>query len=167
MAIIAALAATGVEAIIASDLSPARRASATAMGAHVVVDPVVDDVWDAWRAAGDGLAPPVVYEAVGVPGMIDQLMRAAPNRTEILVAGVCIPPDAFHPSYGIFKHLSLRFVLGWTPEEFQASLHSLAEGRIDGASLVTGQVGIDGVPQAFADLADPEEHIKILVRPEL
>ena len=58
-------------------------------------------------------------------------------------------------------------MLGWTPEEFHASLHNLAEGRIDGASLVTGQVGIDGVPQAFADLADPEDHIKVLVRPDL
>ena len=69
------------------------------------------------------------------------------------------------PAIGVFKHLSLRFVLGWTPEEFAASLFNLAEGRIDGAALVTGEVGIEGVPQAFADLADPERHVKILVRP--
>ena len=33
------------------------------------------------------------------------------------------------------------------------------------ASLVTGRVGIDGVAQAFADLANPEAHTKILVEP--
>ena len=55
----------------------------------------------------------------------------------------------------------------WSPEEFAASLHNLAEGRIDGSKLVSGHVGLDGVPQAFKDLADPEKHVKILVRPNL
>ena len=167
LAIIAALSATGIEPIIAADFSPTRRQVAQRMGAHQVVDPATESIMDAWRAAGDGITPPVVYEAVGVPGMIDQLMAQAPSRSEILVAGVCIPPDNFRPSIGIYKHLSLRFVLGWSAEEFAASLHNLAEGRIDGTALVTGNVSIDDVPQAFADLADPERHVKILVRPDL
>ena len=172
LAIIASLAASGIDTIIASDFSPKRRAVAAQMGAHVVVDPSTDDPIEAWRAAGgrpvdEGGTPPVIYEAVGVPGMIDQIMAAAPPRSEILVAGVCIPPDSFRPTLGIYKHLSLKFVLGWTPEEFATSLHNLAQGNIDGETLVTGSVGIDGVPQAFADLADPEQHVKILVRPDL
>ncbi len=165
LAIIAALAASGIEAIIAADFSPTRRRVAEQMGAHQVIDPATHSIVDAWRAAGDGTTPPVIYEAVGVPGMIDELMAQAPSRSEILVAGVCIPPDNFRPSIGIYKHLSLRFVLGWSPEEFRTSLHNLAEGRIDGSKLVTGHVGLDEVPQAFKDLADPEQHVKILVRP--
>lgn len=167
LAIIASLAASGIDTIVASDFSPTRRRVAAEMGAHVVVDPTGQDPFDVWREAGDGVTPPVVYEAVGVPGMIDRLMQDAPDRSQILVAGVCIPPDTFRPTLGIHKHLSLQFVLGWTPEEFVTSLHNLAEGRIDGETLVTGSVGIDGVPQAFADLADPEQHVKILVRPDL
>lgn len=167
LAIIASLAAAGVETIIASDFSPTRRATAEAMGAHVVVDPADTDPFDAWRTAGDGVTPPVIFEAVGVPGMIDRLMAAAPPRSEIVVAGVCIPPDTFHPTFGIYKHLRLTFVLGWTPEEFSDSLHALADGRIDGGRLITGHVGIDGVPQAFTDLGDPERHVKIMVRPDL
>lgn len=167
LAIIAALSAAGVSTIIASDFSPTRRSVATTMGAHRVVDPATHSLVDAWREAGDGVTPPVIYEAVGVPGMIDQLMADAPSHSEILVAGVCIPPDNFRPSIGIYKHLSIRFVLGWSPEEFAQSLHHLAEGVIDGSTLITGHVGIDGVPQAFADLADPEQHVKILVRPDL
>lgn len=165
LAIIAALSANGIEPIIAADFSPRRRGVAEQMGAHQVIDPANGSIWDAWRETSDGVTPPVVYEAVGVPGMIDSLMVDSPARSEILVAGVCIPPDNFRPSIGILKHLSLRFVLGWTPEEFAASLHNLAEGRIDGTKLVTGEVDIDGVPQAFKDLADPEQHVKILVRP--
>jgi len=167
LAIIAALASSGIENIIASDFSPKRRAIAEQMGAHQTVDPATASIIDAWRAAGDGVNPPVIFEAVGVPGMIDQVMAQAPSHSDIVVAGVCIPPDNFRPSIGIYKHLSLRFVLGWSPEEFATSLHNLAEGRINGQALVTGEVGVDGVPQAFADLADPEQHVKILVRPSI
>jgi len=166
LAIIAALSASGIEPIIAADFSPTRRRVAEQLGAHVVVDPAAGSIVDAWRDAGDGVTPPVIFEAVGVPGMIDQVMAQAPSHSEIVVAGVCIPPDNFRPSIGIYKHLALKFVLGWSPEEFLTSLHNLAEGRIDATKLVTGEVGIDQVPQAFRDLADPEQHVKILVRPD-
>ena len=56
-------------------------------------------------------------------------------------------------------------MLGYTPEEFAYSLRLIAEGTVEAASLVTGRVGIDGVAQAFADLASPEEHTKIIVEP--
>lgn len=41
----------------------------------------------------------------------------------------------------------------------------IAEGQIDGAPLITGKVGVEGVPGAFRELADPERHAKILVEP--
>ncbi len=31
--------------------------------------------------------------------------------------------------------------------------------------MITGTVAIDGVPQVFADLGNPDEHAKILVGP--
>jgi threonine dehydrogenase-like Zn-dependent dehydrogenase len=56
-------------------------------------------------------------------------------------------------------------VIGYTPAEFRDTLHMLAEGKIDPRPLITGEVGLDGVEQAFADLGDPERHAKILVDP--
>ena len=49
--------------------------------------------------------------------------------------------------------------------EFTASLQAIAEGAIDVAPMITGEVGLDGVPGAFDALADPEEHCKIVVVP--
>jgi len=164
LAIIAALISAGRRPVIVSDFSPTRRALAEQLGADVIVDPAKQSVFEALKPT-DATDAPVIFEAVGVPGMIDELMRTAPDRSQILVAGVCLPPDSFHPIYGIYKHLSLQFVLGWTPEEFAASLHNLAEGKIDGTAFVTGEVDLDGVPQAFRDLANPDDHVKILVRP--
>lgn len=39
------------------------------------------------------------------------------------------------------------------------------EGAWDLDPLITGSIGIDDVPQAFDDLADPGRHAKILVEP--
>ncbi|MEM7274981.1 MAG: zinc-binding dehydrogenase [Actinomycetota bacterium] len=174
LAVIAALAIAGAEPIIASDLSPRRRDLAARMGAHVVVDPgTATDrragfalSTEAWAASAPNPTPPVVFEAVGVPGMLDLAMSGAPSGSELVIVGVCMAPDQIRPAFGIMKRLSLRFVLGWTPEEFVASLHHLADGRIDGRALVTDEVPIDRVPEAFAALGDPDDHIKILVTPD-
>src|SRR5207249_11621900 len=63
------------------------------------------------------------------------------------------------------KELSLQFVLGYTPEEFAGTLADIAEGRIPVAPLVTGRVGVDGVPGAFEALARPDTHAEILIEP--
>ncbi|MEL6985141.1 MAG: hypothetical protein AAFO29_22100, partial [Actinomycetota bacterium] len=123
---------------------------------------------EAWAGSGRGgqdPAPPVIFEAVGVPGMIDLAMTGAPGGSEVVVVGVCMADDHFRPIMGIYKHLTVRFVLGWTPEEFRTSLTNMSDGIIDASPLVTDQVDIDGVPGAFARLADPDDQVKILVRP--
>jgi threonine dehydrogenase-like Zn-dependent dehydrogenase len=66
---------------------------------------------------------------------------------------------------GIMKELNVQYVLGYTPDEFAYSLRLIAEGQVDAASLVTATVGVDGVAAAFADLANPERHTKIIVEP--
>ena len=73
--------------------------------------------------------------------------------------------DTLRPSLAINKEVDLRFVVGYTPLEFRDTLHALANGHLDGAALVTGQVGLSGVPTAFDVLADPEQPAKILIDP--
>lgn len=126
------------------------------------------DWWHAWRLAEKlGAAPkhPVIFECVGVPGVIDGIIDGAPLFSRVVVAGVCIPPDTFHPAMAINKEIDLRFVVGYTPLEFRDTLQMLAEGKVDPRPIITGEVGLDGVDAAFAALADPEVHAKILIDP--
>src|SRR5215470_11454128 len=164
LAVIAALRLKGVEPIVAGDFSPMRRALAQKMGAHVVVDPRARRVIDAYRETAD-LRPAAVFECVGVPGVLKDVMRQAPRGAKIVVAGVCMEDDTIRPMLAINKELSLQFVLGYTPLEFADTLGALADGRIDVSPLVTGTVGVGGVAQAFRDLANPERHAKIIVEP--
>jgi threonine dehydrogenase-like Zn-dependent dehydrogenase len=164
LAVIAALKLRHVEPIVAADFSPMRRQLALGMGAHAVVDPRERPAIDAYRELAD-LRPTVLFECVGVPGVLDQIMRQAPLGSRIVVAGVCMERDAIWPMIGINKELNLQFVFGYQPQEFADTLRALAEGAIDVAPLVTGRVGVDGVAQAFRDLGSPEAHAKILVQP--
>lgn len=164
LAVVAALALRGAEPIVAADFSKRRRELARHLGAHVVVDPKETSPFQALlREAGARQA--VIFECVGVPGLLQQILREAPRGARVVVAGVCMEEDRIRPLLAIHKELQIQFVLGYTPEEFAEALSALTEGRIDGAPLITGRVGVDGVAAAFDALGRPDEHAKILVEP--
>ena len=121
-----------------------------------------------WRVAERlGAAPkrPVIFECVGVPGIIDSIIASAPLLSRVVVVGVCMEPDTIRPAMAINKEIDLRFVVGYTPLEFRDTLQMLAEGEVNAAPMVTGTVGLGGVEEAFDALADPEAHAKILIDP--
>jgi threonine dehydrogenase-like Zn-dependent dehydrogenase len=120
-------------------------------------------VADTLGAAGPKQA--VIFECVGVPGMLDGVLSAAPLGARVVVVGLCMGEDRFRPSMAIGKEIDLRFVLAYTPLEFHDTLRMLAEGKLDASALVTGTVGLDGVDAAFQALGDPERHAKILIDP--
>jgi threonine dehydrogenase-like Zn-dependent dehydrogenase len=118
-------------------------------------------------AAKVGASPrgPVVFECVGLPGMIEHVISSAPLLSRVVVVGVCMGSDSFRPSMAINKEVELRFAFAYDPAEFHQTLQWIAKGRVDVMPLVTGTVGLDGVAGAFAELASPERHAKILVDP--
>jgi len=109
---------------------------------------------------------PIIFECVGVPGMIDKIIASAPLLSRVIVVGVCMGEDRMRPAMAINKEIDLRFVLGYTPLEFRDTLYMLAEGKVDARPLVTGTVGLAGVGSAFAALGNPEVHAKILIDPK-
>ena len=182
LAVIAGLKIKGAHPIIAADFSPARRALALRMGAGIVIDPGATSPYASWSEAatpagydpgrfarlfdiGPKQRQAVIFECVGVPGVIQQVMEGAPAGARVVVVGVCMETDRFEPFFGIVKQLNVQFVLAYTAAEFADSLRFLAEGKIDAAALITGTVGLGGVAGAFADLANPEKHAKIMVDP--
>ncbi len=180
LAVIAALKARGLGPVIACDFSPQRRAAAERMGADRVIDPATFSPHAVWKEfAAQGAEPrdiislvtgnrgrrPLIFECVGAPGMLQAIAEAAPAGARIVVAGVCMQSDPIEPLIFISKEIELRFVVGYTPEEFSASLGRLAEGTTRYADTITGVVGLDGTPDAFRQLQTDKSQIKILVRP--
>lgn len=124
--------------------------------------------WHVWRVAdaiGSGPARPVIFECVGVPGVVQQIIDGAPLMSRIVVVGVCMQVDRYEPALAIMKEIDLRFVVNHTPLEFRDTVHMIAAGKLNCAPLLTGEVGLAGVDNAFSALRDPEAHAKILVNP--
>lgn len=126
--------------------------------------------WTAWGLAdalGVGPKRPVVFECVGVPGILNSLIVGAPLFSRVVVVGVCMQQDMIEPAVAIQKEIDLRFVFGHAPHEFRAALHMIADGKLRCEPMITGVVGLEEVERAFDNLTDPERHAKILIDPAL
>jgi threonine dehydrogenase-like Zn-dependent dehydrogenase len=164
LAVIAALKLRGIGPIVAADFSPMRRGLAEKLGADHVVDPRAQSAYaELTRVAGGRSA--LIFECVGVPGMLQQILKEAPIGARVVVAGVCMEDDRIRPMLAISKEINLQFVLGYLPNEFADALNAIADGKIDVAPLITGRVGLEKVAWAFEELGSPEAHAKILVEP--
>ena len=182
LAVIAVLRMQGERTIVAADFSPERRALAKRLGADVVVDPAVESPYEAWRCAAatddpsqmatatpilgqQPLRPTVAFECVGVPGVIQEIIAGAPAGSRIVVAGLCMTPDAFEPTQAILKEIDMRFAIMYSPEDFAQTFVHLVAGDFDVTPLLTGSVDLGGVADAFERLGNSPSEAKILIHP--
>ena len=163
LAVIASLKAQGHGPVYAADFSPARRLMAERLGADVVLDPQAGDPLStrAWPKGGQT----VIFDCVGVAGMIDQLFSKAPQDARLVIVGVCLEIDHARPLIAVNKELNVQYVLGYSQAEFADTLKALADGAFNVGDWITDIVGLDGVEAAFEQLSSPEAQGKILVDP--
>ena len=180
LSVIAALKERGHGPVLAADLSPVRRRLAEAFGADEVIDPALESPHGRWGAlgvpatllarvlatmSGSEITDPVIFEAVGVPGMLQSLIDEAPPRSRIVVVGVCMHSDPIEPFVAVAKEVEVIFSFGYTPDEFAATLDRLGRGVPGADRLITSSVDLAGAPGAFARLRTPGRHGKIVVHP--
>ncbi|MBB2494719.1 zinc-binding dehydrogenase [Aquipseudomonas ullengensis] len=180
LALIAVLKARGIGPVVASDYSPKRRALAEKMGADLVVNPAENSPYQSWVevaapanydikgpaamfSLGPQPKPCVVFECVGIPGLIQQVLQHAPPRSRLVVVGVCMESDRIEPLIGIAKEMNVSFAYGYNGDEFAQTLLDLADGKLNGEPLITSTVQLDGVTDAFAALSDPQEQAKVMI----
>jgi threonine dehydrogenase-like Zn-dependent dehydrogenase len=161
LACIAVLKLRGVKRIVAADLSAKRRDLAKRFGADEVVDARQHSPFD---TVGPTEAT-VVFECVGAPGMIDQIVKRAPVGACVVVAGICSQEDAFVPMLAVAKELCFQFVSFYRPDEFETALKMLANGDIEWRAWVTATVPLERVAEAFEALQHSDRHAKILIIP--
>lgn len=154
----------GARSVIVSEKATGRRALAERLGATAVVDPTDGSLASTLQRVAPG-GVDVVFEAVGVPGVISQCINFVRFRGRVVVVGVCMQPDQIFPFAAITKEVSLHFVLAYEKADFQYTVDMMSQGRVDPTPLVTDQIGLDGVAAAFTALETPDAQCKVLVRP--
>lgn len=155
---------SGAREVIVSDPVAHRRALAEALGATGTVDPAREEVRPAFERLARH-APDVIFECVGVPGLIQEIFAYAPPRCRIVVAGVCLKPDTIVPVTAIMKELSVRFTVFYNRADFGHTIDMLRAGRIDPRPMITDLVDLGGLPDAFEALRTPSTQCKVIVRP--
>lgn len=155
----------GAAHVIVSERAPARLEAAAHFGATAVMDPSkVEKLGEAFADTAGG-PPDVIFDCVGVPGMIQNCIDLSRPRGTIVVVGVCMKEDAIVPISAILKELRVQFILGYVNRDFSRVLEVLGQGRIDAMKMLTASVTFDELPSAFEKLRKPSDQIKVLVRP--
>jgi len=155
--------ASGARSVSSSEVSAVRRALAERCGA-VAVDPGQQGVAEAHASLAGG-RPDVIFECVGVPGVIQQAIEVAAYEATIMVVGVCFDKDHLYPNMAVKRELTLGFSNCYTHEDFAGVLDAMESGSLDPSAMHTGTVGLDELPAAFEVLIATKSGCKTLVDP--
>lgn len=155
----------GVELVGISDPVAQRRELAASLGADLVLDPS-DPAFAGELEAGFEAGPDVVFDCVGIPGIIRQAMDAVRPGGRVVIVGVCMEEDRFLPFVGINKALTIKFSVAYTRDEFAETLAAFSSGAIDTTPLVTRTVDLGELPDEFERIAGGDQlNCKVLVLP--
>jgi (R,R)-butanediol dehydrogenase / meso-butanediol dehydrogenase / diacetyl reductase len=155
----------GAADIVVQDISNFQKQRALQMGASdFIVDPN-DPIGGAERSL-QGKAD-IVFECVGIPGLIQQAVSQVRNRGTILLLGLCTRPDTFNSFAMLSKEVRLITSAFFTRQEYQAALDILDAGAAESRLLVTDVISLADTPQRFEALKSRTHDCKVLINPTL
>ena len=153
----------GAGRVAVQDIASFQQERAEAMGADVfVVDPA-DPVGSAERALG-GKAD-IVFECVGIPGLIAQAVDQLRPRGTILLLGLCTRPDTFNSFAMLSKEVRLVTSAFFTVQEYEAALAALESGAVAPRRMITGSIALADTPQVYESLKRRTEQCKVMIAP--
>jgi threonine dehydrogenase-like Zn-dependent dehydrogenase len=164
LGVIAGLRLMGTRPIIAADFDASRRALAIGMGADVAVDPRETSPYGPIAEAG-GRQPNLVYECVGVRGLLNQIISSVGLRVRIVIGGFCLEPEELYIPAGQMRRLKIIFASGEEQQDLDLALQSIADGRIDISPWLGGRIGLGGVAGALDQMTDPSAPVRTVVDP--
>ena len=147
-----------------SEPAEARRERCRDLGATAVIDPKNEDVAARFAAIAGG-RPSVVFECVGVPGMLAEAVRLAGLRGRIVVAGVVFTEDSFPPLETMAREISIIYSQAYEERDFAAVIDALATGRVDARPMHTRTVSLAELPDTFEALRNNPRECKVIIDP--
>lgn len=175
---IATLRTLGVGPIVAVDFVASRRQTALEMGADVVIDPAEVSPYAGWRDVALGSPEPVrdimnvvamkgcvIFECVGIPGVLDSIFKGCERGTRIFSAGGPPAGEHLHTMIAKRKGLNIQFGGGPSMTHWNDAFEAVCSGRLDVRPMFGRVVGLDEVPGALDDARDANGPARIIVVP--
>jgi threonine dehydrogenase-like Zn-dependent dehydrogenase len=164
LGVIAGLKLMGRSPIIAADFDAKRREIAIKMGADVVLDPRVLSPYGPIHGLGNKRAT-LIYECVGMPGLLNQIMNSVGFGARIVIGGFCLEPEQLYVPSGQMRRLKIYFAAGEEQQDLDLALRSIADGKIDISSWLGARIGLTGVDQALHAMSSPSAPVRTVVDP--
>ena len=150
------------------------------MGADVVVDPALTSPYASWRELAYGSPGPVrdmmgllntprcvVFECVGVPGVLDSIVLGCERGTRIFSAGGPPEGDHIHTLVAKRKGLNIQFGGGPSMTHWNEAFREVCAGGIDVTPMFGWTVGLEGVSSAIEVARNANGPARIIVVPSL
>jgi 2-desacetyl-2-hydroxyethyl bacteriochlorophyllide A dehydrogenase len=164
LGVIAGLKLSGIAPIVAADFSADRRALALQMGADMAVDPRALSPYAPISDLG-GRQVNLVYECVGLPGLMQQIIESVGFGARIVMGGYCMAPEQLYVFAAQNKRLTVHFAGGEEQQDMDLALRSIASGKIDIAPWVGARIGLSGAGLALDGMSDPSAPVRTVIDP--
>ncbi len=164
LGVIAGLKLKGIAPIVAADFHEERRTLAIRMGADIALDPRAMSPYEPIPSLGNRKVN-LVYENVGMPGMLQQIIQSASFDSRIVMGGYCMEPEQLLVFAAQNKRLNVQFAGGEEPQDMELALRSIAEGSIDVAPWLGESIGLNGVAKAMTEMSGPRAPVRTVVDP--
>lgn len=153
----------GASRVVVTYISRHQEERAFAMGATDFIADREDVVGQVDRLLGR--KADVVFECVGLPGLIAQAVDHARVKGTVLIMGLCTQPDTFVPFTALSKELRLQTAAFFKAQEYQSALDALNNGAAEPRALITDTISLAALPETFEGLRRRTHQCKVLVAP--
>jgi threonine dehydrogenase-like Zn-dependent dehydrogenase len=178
LSVVAALRRQNIGPIVAADFSATRREVAKIMGADIVIDPATVSPFSKWREIAYGSADTVrsvfgavdlprcvIFECVGLKGVLDSIIRGCEPYSRMFSAGGCPDGDHIHSMTAHNKGLNIQFGGGPQLPDWNEAFDEVCSGRLDVTPIVGATVPLSEFATAFDQARRSEGPVRIVVRP--
>ena len=153
----------GAGKIVCTASSTRRAELAMEMGASAFVGPSETPIEDVNRALGG--PPEIVFECVGKQGLIQKCVDHVGVRGTVVIVGLCTQPDTINPFFVVNKEVRLQPSAFYDLRDFQTTLDVFDAGILSPHEMITDQVSLGAMPEAFEALKHRTHQCKVMVDP--
>jgi len=161
------LNAGGASEVIVSEPAEARAASAKALGASVVMNPMdVDVVADVLERSG-GPGVPVAFDAAAAKPTLQQGLEMVRKGGQVLVVSMAWEDVDLLTVEWIGREVEMKASYGSEPIDWQTVLNLMQRGQLSERTMVTDQslIGFDEMQSSMERLMRPDEHVQLVLVP--
>jgi len=157
----------GAGRVIISDTVDERLQLAEKIGADETINAKAKDTVEETKRLTDGYGADVVIEAIGLPATWEQALKMVRKGGTVLEFGGCPPGTEIKVSTEQL-HYGETTILGafhTTPAHFRKALNLIASGTINVKPLITRNMKLNQIKEAFETLTTSKSDIKIALLP--